>query len=67
MASCGVGKRRIPRPEPRPDRRVGEQLNLESAWLQNHRITGIFGADGVLRLQHGLGHGEEPMEFGYGR
>lgn len=40
-------------------------VQFESAWLQNHRMTGTIGADGVLRMQHGFTHGDPPAEFRY--
>jgi hypothetical protein len=48
-------------------RREGAAIRLESGWLQNHRMEGALGADGVLRVRHGLTHGDEPAEFGYAR
>jgi hypothetical protein len=45
--------------------RTGSSLSLESGYLQNHRMTGSF-TDGVLRLDHGLTHGDEAVEFRYG-
>jgi hypothetical protein len=42
-------------------------LTFESGYLQNHRMTGTFGADGVLRMRHGLSHGDEPVDFTYAR
>lgn len=47
--------------------RMGEDLEFESGWLQNHRMTGGFGADGVLRMQHGFTHGDSAVAFVYGR
>lgn len=42
-------------------------LAFESGYLQNHRMTGSFGADGVLRMRHGLSHGDEPVDVTYAR
>jgi hypothetical protein len=46
--------------------RTGVHLRLDSWWLQNHSLTGEFGAD-VLHMQHGLTHGEPPFPFRYVR
>lgn len=45
--------------------RTGSSLSLESGYLQNHRMTGSF-TNGVLRLHHGLTHGDEAVDFRYG-
>lgn len=42
-------------------------LGFVSHWLQNHAMQGTLGADGVLRVWHGLGHGEQASEFRYAR
>ena len=47
--------------------RDGETIRFESEWLQNHRMTGSFGSDGVLNMQHGFGHGDPPVAFRYGK
>ena len=46
--------------------RAGTELSFESHWLQNHRMTGTFGTDGVLRMRHGFSHGDPRVEFLYG-
>jgi hypothetical protein len=47
--------------------RTGAALSFESNYLQNHRMTGLIGADGVLRMQHGFSHGDPPAEVRYAR
>ncbi|HEX2168487.1 MAG TPA: hypothetical protein VHG09_14730 [Longimicrobiales bacterium] len=47
--------------------RDGAALRFESHWLMNHRMTGSFGTDGVLHMQHGFSHGDPPVAFRYGR
>lgn len=48
--------------------RNGLAVATESHWLQNHRMTGEFGPGGpVLRMAHGLGHGDAPIDFRYVR
>jgi hypothetical protein len=47
--------------------RTGDALRFDSGWLQNHFMTGTFGAGGTLRVQHGLAHGDEPADFRYVR
>jgi hypothetical protein len=45
--------------------RTGAVLEFESQWLQNHRMTGSYGSDGVLRMEHGFSHGDETAPFAY--
>lgn len=47
--------------------REGFDLTFDSAWLQNHRMHGTFGLDGVLRMLHGVTHEDRPAEFQYER
>jgi hypothetical protein len=47
--------------------RHGALLEFESGWLQNHRMTGAYADDGVLRMQHGFTHGDSAVAFRYGR
>src|SRR5687768_4968420 len=48
--------------------RNGEALQLDSEWLQNHRMTGTFSpVDRSLAMQHGLTHGDPPATFRYRR
>jgi hypothetical protein len=47
--------------------RSGSGLEFESHYLQNHRMTGSFGEDGLLRMQHGFSHGDPPVPLVYGR
>jgi hypothetical protein len=47
--------------------RDGVNLSFESEWLMNHRMTGTFAADGVLRMEHGFSPGDAPVPFRYGR
>jgi hypothetical protein len=48
--------------------RNGNALELDSEWLQNHRMTGSFdAATGSLTMEHGLTHGDPPVAFRYGR
>lgn len=46
--------------------RTGVQLQLDSWWLQNHSLSGVFAID-ALHMQHGLTHGEPPFPFRYVR
>jgi hypothetical protein len=46
--------------------RSGALMQLDSWYLQNHSMSGEFGAD-VLRMQHGLTHGDTPLPFRYVR
>jgi hypothetical protein len=45
----------------------GTALSFESEWLMNHRMTGSFGQDGVLHMEHGFTHGDPPVALRYGR
>lgn len=47
--------------------RHGDSIRFESGWMQNHRMQGSLGADGVLRMSHGLGHGSPPVDVRYQR
>ena len=47
--------------------RTGSALEFESEWLQNHRMTGTYADDGILRMQHGFSHGDSAVAFQYGR
>lgn len=47
--------------------RSGTSLGFVSHWLQNHTMTGSFGTDGVLRMEHGFSHGDTAVDFRYGR
>ena len=48
--------------------RTGDALELDSEWLQNHRMTGTFTATTQsLAMQHGLTHGDPPVAFRYRR
>lgn len=43
-------------------------LRTLSGWLQNHAMSGELATSGdVLRLQHGLSHGDPPVSFRYVR
>jgi len=45
--------------------RTGQQLDTESGWIQNHRMTGNFSGNTVLRIQHGLSPGDELVSVRY--
>jgi hypothetical protein len=47
--------------------RSGDAIEFESHWLQNHRMSGAYGSDGQLRLEHGFSHGDEAAPFIYAR
>jgi len=47
--------------------RVGTTLDFESGWLEGLRMAGEFGADGKLRMQHGISHGDEWVPVRYAR
>ena len=48
--------------------RTGNVLQLESNWIQNHRMTATFDATTrLLTMPHGLTPGDEPVAFGYRR
>jgi hypothetical protein len=47
--------------------RVGTQLDFASGWLEGMRMAGQFGADGKLRMQHGISHGDEWVPVRYAR
>lgn len=48
---------------------AGDQVTLQSGWVQNHVILGerLTSETGPLRLHHGITHGDEPVPLRYVR